>query len=185
MKKIVLSFVFIFSCLSIFADNSRTVSFCTLIDGYWGEWEQYSMCLTVKQSSVSEYHYSDHPSQYRWKFTKSTSTPISYDNGWEVYNGTFEYYITDEYPNIKSLLLISSWVSPSIHRTEYGETPCVKRTVNATIKVKKEVRNKDVFVGYNFWGNPKYKKEAYKYVTYNVYFENVGIGIAFDENWGN
>ena len=118
-----------------------------------------------------------------WKLSVQSSNGT--DGDWVVYNGTFEYYITDEYPDARSLLLAQEWVDPHDHNPLKGQTPCVKKTVNARIKKQSQTRYEKVLKGYSKWGTPKYEQVPYDHVTYNIYFDNVGFAISFDVSWNN
>lgn len=163
--------------------NPTTESYC--IDGYWGDWiktiDSRKWLLWEDKYDILEYHSMCHPSQYSMRisdldeiFSFDTKSNIDKD-GWEKYAGTIEYYVTDEYPDIRSILLSrQTWISPYFHDVSKGQTPCVKRTADAIIKIKKELKN-----GYDDWLN----KIKYYTITYNVWFENVGYAICFNIRW--
>ena len=162
-----------------------TTSFATdfnyYYDGYWGEWyNAYGVCLKGDFSGFICYWYHngdgslrDHPSQWFLKIQiKDYIEPSQVikdahlkDKTWYEYTGTVEYYISDEYQDIKSVLKsalnpIQHFVRPSKHRVEKGETPCVKKTAQATIKIAP------------YKDNPK---------DYNIWFDGVGIGISIKD----
>lgn len=134
------------------------VGFSVYYNGYWGDWEYYDARLYGKKdySSISFHHPLDHPSKWTHKFTiDNYSTPSKKEirEHWKkkidyVYQGTFEYYITDYYSSIKKIF--ESWsypcVFPSEHNTEKGEMPCVKRTVPAKIKILPYKDHPKVFI---------------------------------------
>lgn len=155
------------------------------IDGVWSEWKEEYDKILIKEKNISTPYLSvsnisNHPSQFYWRITL-TNGPITTDNdGWTTYEGTFEYYITDEYPDIRSIMLNDSykrWINPAHHNTNKGQTPCVKRTAKAKIKIHNHYYTEDVVVGYNFWGNPKTQPQNFLNRTWNVWFDGVGFGV--------
>lgn len=69
-----------------------------------------------------------------------------------------EYYVTENYPTIEAIL--RAYEFPYFNCTSGSNgNPCVKRTAHATIKIA------------------PYKKHP---ECYNIYFDNVAVGISFD-----
>ena len=154
------------------------ISTCAYHDGYWGEWishtfrygygipdkEQFK--LYGNYSGFIIYQATDHPSEYIFKFNAdSYSTPdkktIKYhlkNNLWYVYTGTVEYYVTESYPTITSILKAYDFTYFNCNSGSAGN-PCAKRTARATIKIA------------------PYKKRP---KCYAIYFDNVGIGIDLE-----
>lgn len=78
------------------------------------------------------------------------------NNTWFEYSGWVEYYVTDEYPTIQSVL--ERYQFPMIQPT--GDTARAKRRARATIKIA------------------PYKKAP---ECFNIYFDGVGVGLSFSE----
>lgn len=161
--------------------SSYAISFSFYYDGFWGRWQEDNINGIACYGNYSgfvcywDYHdgygfWQDHPSDWFFKFQiKSYVEPSKKEkkqhlkkNVWYEYTGVVEYYISDEYQDIKSILkssidyTISHFVRPSRHRVEEGKMPCVKRTAQATIKIAP------------YKDHPK---------VYNIFFEGVGIAI--------
>lgn len=146
---------------AVYSEDSR------LVDGVWDDWKTlWKYDVRGSYGEILLYATYNHPSQYVWKFTISNFTKPSKaeikehykNNEWWVYSGTFEYYITDEYPDLRSLLLKKEFIDPSCHDVNKGQTPCVKKTISATIKIA------------------PYKEHPR---IYNLFFGN-GLGYAFN-----
>lgn len=75
-------------------------------------------------------------------------------NEWFVYSGIVSYYVNDQYPTAEAIAKNAAFVKPN---PRVDQTPNVKRTANATIKIA------------------PYEKAPY---CYNILFDNVGIGIS-------
>ena len=136
------------------------MKYCVLIDNCWGNWNSFLGFdnLYGKFSDIRCVRGS-HPSTYCWRLvidnyrtpTKDEIKSHRKNNKWFEYQGTFEYYITDEYPDLRSQLLNKIWEDPRYHDTSKGQTPCIKKTVRVKI------------------GIAPYKKEP---ECYNIMFEN-------------
>lgn len=152
---------------------------CSYHDGYWGEWRSHTTRYTYISapprfdynlyggySGFIIYNKGAHPSEYFFKFeANSYITPdkkaIKYhmkNNLWYEYSGTVEYYVTEEYPTIAAVLRAYEFPHFNCNSGSIGN-PCVKRTASATIKIA------------------PYKKQP---ECYNIYFDNVAVGISFD-----
>lgn len=176
MKRL-LFFLFVF-CSVI---PSYAISFCFYYDGFWGNWQQDNIdgiaCYGNYTGFVCYWNYQDiygywrdHPSDWFFKFqinnyvepSKKEKKQHIKKDVWFEYTGTVEYYISDEYQDIKSILksspdhTVSRFVRPSRHRVEEGKMPCVKRTVQARIKIAP------------YKDHPK---------VYNIWFDGVGVAI--------
>lgn len=73
---------------------------------------------------------------------------------WFEYQGTVEYYVTDQYPTAQSFAKANELVSPNPRK---DETPSVKRYGTATIKIAP------------YKTNPK---------VYNIWFDGIGVGLS-------
>lgn len=183
MKKFFSIFFFFLISLSIDASDFTFEKPYTnySIGGYWGEWKKESTIykFMLQGHSLIQYYHSAHPSEFMWRL-RYDEKYYAVDGEWEVYHGTFEYYITDEHPTLLSLLKSGNWIDPRYHDVSKGQTPCVKKIEN--VKVKRTVENR-VYkqrIGYNFWGNPKYGKIPCKNYTYNIFFDNGAFAISYD-----
>lgn len=162
MKKIILTFLFFLLPLTTFA-----VKGCICLNGYWGAWTTLS--LITGSGYINDfvlYYINVHPSQYFARITISNFTVPSKDEikyhlknrCWYEYSGTVEYYVSDAYPTIESILQ-KGWIYwMDMHPDGY--THYVKRTANASIKIA------------------PYKKEPN---VVNIFFDNVGIGLQFQD----
>lgn len=158
------------------------IKICYYIDGYWSDWIENSNSSLFKDegNGVSYRKWSFyHPSDYCWKITRNERIKEEND-GWAVFSGTLEYYITDERPSLKLILKNGDdgWVDPK-HHDEPNETPCVKRVIKATIKMKTETKYIDNVVGYNIFGRAKYRREYFTQCTYNIFTSEGGFAISF------
>ncbi len=81
------------------------------------------------------------------------------NNMWYEYSGTVEYYVTEKYPTILDILKAFDFPYFNYDSGSDGN-PCVKRTARATIKIAP------------YKDHPK---------CYNIYFDNIGVGIDLDE----
>ncbi len=160
------------------------------VDGYWSSWNSmgYFDKLTIQQNNISLYYCDAHPSEYKWKF--SFPTYKGTDGEWTVYEGTFEYYITDEFPDLKSIFLSSKreedkWPDPRYHNTSKGQTPCVKKTEKVIIKRLKKELTKTVLDKEYIWGKKKYKTYTYGYLyAYNIFFNNsLALGFSYEDHF--
>ena len=158
MKKILILIL-----LSIFSLMAKSQIYtCYYLDGYWGQWEEQIMFRLYGNShSFSVYEYGTHPSEFIFRFQiHSYSTPdkktIKHhfkNNLWYEYSGTVEYYVSEEYPTIRTILrkyrfpFYGGWVRPG---------PCATRTAKATIRIA------------------PYKQYPR---VYNIWFDDVAVGI--------
>ena len=74
---------------------------------------------------------------------------------WYEYHGTVEYYVTEQYPTITSVLKTFEFPTFDCDSGTDGN-PCVKRTANATIKIAP------------YKDHPR---------CYNIYFDDVVVAI--------
>ncbi len=173
----------LFNCIPVEVTAQSNVQFAYYVDGYWSSWNRESSIdhMSFQQTSISKYPFNAHPSEYYWRV--SFPSYKTRDGEWDVYEGTFEYYITDEFPDLKSIFLhndeYNKWVNPRYHITSKGQTPCVKRTEKVTVKKYREELTNTVLDKEYFLGKKKYKTYTYGYkYTYNIFFNN-GLGFAF------
>lgn len=178
MKKFLVFILFTSFAMMTMAQIS-TVSFH---DGYWGKWKSHTTRFIYSPPS---YYYSlfgnysgfiiyskyDHPSEYIFKFQADNYTNPDKkiikehlkNNSWYEYSGTVEYYVTEEYPTIEAVL--RKYEFPYFnYNSGYEGNPCVKRTARATIKIA------------------PYKKHPQ---CYNIYFDNVAVGIDMEDSYFN
>ena len=146
MKRLVIPILLAFIATSYsFAQFSASVWY----DGYWSDWHTIypsNYKLYGNYSSMIIYASQAHRSSYNFKFTIANYRTPSKDelkqyrknNEWIQYNGTAEYYITDDYMTIKDIFKETNFPSicPWKHQVDKGQTPCLKRTVNAIIRIQ-------------------------------------------------
>lgn len=144
-------------------------SYCKLINGYWGQWENSNPYRFIDggyllQGTYDEfiiYENGKHPSQYIMK-VKLFAMRIEEDKKikkkriksgeWYQYTGSVEYYTKDVLERFNDI--IQQW--PYTSDTSNGK----RHTVAATIKIQ------------------PYKKKP---EVYNIFFENLGIGIQLSQ----
>lgn len=169
---------------SVRAENVGT---CVHIHGYWTDWVQrngdYSRELdySARKNDATETFMGMEFRQkgadpWQWCFRfyvdnyikpdKSTRKQHLKSNEWYVYTGTVEYYVTDDYPTIEEVLDTFRFpIIPASGDFGWGyskikyDRPRVKRTAKATIKI---APHKDM---------PE---------CFNIYFDNIGIGLSFN-----
>lgn len=78
-----------------------------------------------------------------------------------MYSGTAKYYVCDDYPTIEAAMRANTVIVPYETWRERNR-PKVKRTTNATIKIAP------------YKDHPK---------VYNIWFDNVGLGIDLNDNY--
>lgn len=163
MKKILLLLFLSNFFISVFSQTY--FNFCKLINGYWGQWEcsnpyQFIEGGYLMQGTYDEfiiYEYGKHPSQYIMK-VKLFAMRVEQDKKikkkriksgeWYQYTGSIEYYTTGVLERFNDI--IQQW--PYVPNSSNGKP----HTVAATIKIQ------------------PYKKKP---ETYNIFFENMGLGI--------
>ena len=161
MKKIIIAQLLL---LLVLGTHAQTISYARYIDGYWSEWELVQGCIHGSYGEILCYDCNHHPSEFTWRLTLNNFIKPSKElikdyykkKCWWEYQGYFEYYISDEYQTLKSQLLNRVWITPWLHDVSKGQTPCVKRTVRATVKIAP------------YKDHPR---------CYNVYVEGDGFGI--------
>jgi len=176
--------VLTFICCIAFAFNAtaqltdpRQLQLQYYYDGYWSGWKWYggNRCAKGTFDGFCLYLPYNHPSEFFFKFY--ISNPSAYSEQeikqhyktkeWLMYNGVVEYYVTDDYPTIKSQLKAIqqgelSWgrIGGDYNRKdnkEYGGI-AVKRTAKAQIGIQPF-------------------KLKHNWRCYNIWFDDVAIGI--------
>lgn len=158
------------------------ISTCSWHDGYWGQWKSHTTRYTYippsyeyeiygNYSGFIIYNKGDHPSKYIFKFEiygywepdKKEKKEHLKKNEWYEYSGSVYYYVTENYPTINDIL--KSFEFPRFN-SDSGSTgnPCVRRRASATIKIA------------------PYKKHPQ---CYNIYFDNVAVGIDMENSTFN
>lgn len=191
MKTRTLVLTFICSIAFIFnataqATFTKPLNLSYYYDGYWSTWLGYGGSFsTVHAKGTFDgfclYYYNNHPSEYFFKFY--ISNPSNYSEyeikqiykskwdfkgkGWLEYSGIVEYYVTDDYPTIKSQLkaiqqgkLQWGWIGGDYNRKDnkkFGGI-AVKRTAQARIVIQPF-------------------KLKHNWRCYNIYFDDVAIGL--------
>ena len=159
MKKIFLFFVLSLISTSIFAQIKITPYF----DGYWGNWNTSSFEIRGSYSGFMFYNETQGPWDCYFKFSidnyrlpDSKQRKKDYKLGiWYEFTGTVEYYICDDYPTIYDLFK-SSRRATFVNPQNPDGRPTKKVTSKAIIKIA-------AFKDYP--------------VCYNIWFDNVGLGI--------
>lgn len=183
------SLVLTFICCIAFAFNATAQSTSLQLnyyyDGYWSNWQNYGRPFTtVHAKGIFDgfclYWCECHPSEYFFKFY--ISNPSAYSEQeikqhyktkeWLTYNGVVEYYVTDDYPTIKSQLkaiqqgkLQWGWIGGDYNRKDnkkFGGI-AVKRTAKAEIRIQPF-------------------KLKHNWRCYNIYFDYVAIGITVTDD---
>ena len=133
-------------------------------DGYWGRWDtQYTYQIYGNYYEFVVYSSGDHPSEFIFRFHANVyqypdKKDIKYhkkNDLWYEYSGTVEYYVTEKYPSILSILRAFQFPIFSYNSGNEGN-PCAKRTANAVIKIAP------------YKEHPK---------CYNIYFDDIVVGI--------
>ncbi len=179
MKRILL--ICIATVCVAMSSSALRITFNACFNGHWGEWH----CMNLESelnSSGGRCFWGQYEEPYNYCFefaiNKRLSDETDTNGTWEVYEGTVTYFVNDEYPTIEAALQ-NNYNTPKVTPKQTGR-PFLKKTVNAEIKkIIKEKQGKYIS-GYNFLGNPKYKDYTYNVITYNIWFEGIGVGIFLD-----
>lgn len=145
------------------------LSTCVYIDGYWSQWRNCSRSIKI-QGGYSGFIICDAdegPWNYFFKFKidnyqlpdKKTRKEHRKENKWYIYTGVVEYYICDDYPNIYQIFKKNNGFA-YVPKTLTSGRPTKKITSRATIKIA------------------PYKKHP---KCYNIWFDNVGLGIDLND----
>lgn len=160
-KKIVLIFVLVF-----ITQYSLSFSWNCYYNGYWGKWkEAYGYAAYGNYSGFVIHYSSDHPSEYVFKFQIDTNIApqirMEGKNGkerWYHYQGTVEYYVSEDYPTIVDVLKVYGY--PFLHPSSYSSGPIAKRVAKAVIKTRKRP-----------WDAKRHPE------CYNFVFDGIAVGI--------
>lgn len=183
MKTRTLVLTFICCIAFVFTAAAQTTNPLNLqyyYDGYWSGWRGYGGSWRMVRAKGTFdgfclYKPENHPSEYFFKFY--ISNPSGYSEQeikqhyktkeWLEYNGIVEYYVTDDYPTIKSQLkaiqqgkLHWGWIGGDYNRKnnkEFGGI-AVKRTAKAEIDIQPF-------------------KLRHNWRCYNIFFDDVAVGI--------
>lgn len=126
---------------------------CEYRGGYWGEWERsYTCAAKGNVGSFVLYRDGDHPSEWGMKVTVNglNSTKDLDSDEWDSFSGLFEFYSTQTTTSKAVQNVVHLWNSSYMrpHGSIHYSRP-------ATIKAQR----------------------GFGRVTYNVFFDGVGIGI--------
>lgn len=161
MKKSLILLVCLLGC---FLNSKADIYSCFNLNGIWGKWDRE--ILLYGSGSVSKaYLYLSQPYEFVFHWTidnyikpsKQLKNQTKKEGKWLQYTGWVEYYVTEQYPTIESLIKsgkIDYWPNESTKGA-------VKRRASAIIKI-----------------NPDYKSAP---TVYNIWFDGVGVGINFRE----
>lgn len=149
--------------------NMSAISLACSFDGYWSEWIDCGNGISIKGSYSGFIFYEPSEGPWNWLFKFSVDNFKLPDakqrkkdakNGvWYEFSGSVEYYICDDYPTIYNVFKKNK--SPKFVAKEQKDgRPTKKITSKATIKIAA------------FKDRPN---------TYNIFFDNVGLGISMNE----
>lgn len=156
MKKIK---IYLVGIITLFTTAISAQTICYNYGGSWSSWTQiYNIAKYTDQSGfvfktsggIEYFSFTIH--QYVPP-TKAEKKAHLKSKQWFEYYGTVEYYVNDTYPTASHIAKKCMLVQPD---PRYDQTPVVKRTAAARIKIA-----------------------PYKHIpqTYNIWFDNIGIGI--------
>ncbi len=129
------------------------IYFCEYRGGYWGEWDRsYTCAAKGNVGSFVLYPDSNHPSEWGMKVTVNglnSKNDLESDE-WETFSGLFEFYSSETTTSKAVQKVVRSWNYSYLrpHGSIHYSRP-------ATIKAQR----------------------GFGCVIYNVYFDDVGIGI--------
>ena len=190
-----LKYRFLSSILALFCGVTMFagINLCFYYDGYWGDWSSPGI-LEVNGSYNGFVIYdklvSHHPSDYFFKFNIDNRTPPTKkeikksfkSKTWWEYTGTVEYYVCDVYPtftecvkHLRRPLCINDLDSEdyksklSVMRASYlskgkSFTPFGYKKVRSRARIR----------------IAPYSTNLCKPKVYNIWFDDVAIGIEFD-----
>jgi hypothetical protein len=128
-----------------------STSFC--YKGQWSSWEAHYIpdyhvhSAKANNGDIIGLRLSDSGGNTYFSFLIT-----DYERGKKVCEGTVTYYVNDTYPNAEALAKANTFVIPNYRR---DETPSVKRTATATIKIVNNGR---------------------KPATFNIWYDDIGVG---------
>lgn len=140
-------------------DATKNISFC--YKGAWSSWvpmyeslyrstDWSSLILKTKPGQINFFEIDI--KNYSFPSKKDIKKHLK-ENKWYEYTGTVEYYVNDDYPTAEVVAKRERLVMPN---PRIDQTPNVKRTAKATIKIQP------------FKKTPK---------VYNVWFDNIAVGL--------
>lgn len=178
MKKI---FAFLFLSIEISITANAQISTCAYYNGYWGQWKSHTTRYSSFPPSFEYgmrgnyfgfiiYKRGNHPSEYFFKFQidsyiepdKKTKKEMLKNNKWYVFSGTVEYYVTESYSTIESIL--KEYGFPYFSSKGKSGEPCAKRVAKAKIQIAP------------YKDHPR---------VYNIWFDGVGVGIDMEDTTFN
>ena len=168
MKSKICIFLLFLSSLGVNKAYAQSICFC--YKGAWSDWKKvdysptnYRGCSVKRYTDLSGFLLETKPGQTTFfsfrinNFILPSKQEIKRhwkNNEWYVYTGIVEYYVNDEFPTAEALAKSNRLVCPN---PRLDQTPNVKRTASATIKIA------------------PFKKEP---AVYNLWFDNIGIGFS-------
>lgn len=144
-----------------YADHFST---CFCYKSQWSNWEKHYFptssysrqyddfrisSSTASNGDIIGLSLSDSGGNVYYSFRINNYTP-----GQKQFTGTVEYYVNDNYPTAEALAKANHFVRPN-YRTD--QTPSVKRTARATIKIVNDEKKPQVF---------------------NIWYDNIGVGFS-------
>ena len=159
LLSLILTTLVISSCSTLhaltvgYADHFST---CFCYKGQWSSWDKHYFpdymrisSSTYSNGDIIGLSLSDSGGNVYYKFRINNYTP-----GQKEFTGTVEYYVNDSFPTAEALAKANYFVRPN-YRTD--QTPSVKRTARATIKIVNDEKKPQVF---------------------NIWYDNIGVGFS-------
>ena len=174
MKKILLTLL-----VGLVSLSTNALSYNLWYDGVWHGWDDFHYSVSGTYDDLIFYYQADGISHYMLRITingfwvpdKKTMKECIKNNQWLNYKGTVEYYVCDDYPSAYDIWTKRPhYYSGLLHNSlnliywNYHDDQWNKRPVKR-VKMQADIRIAP------FKKSPK---------TYNVYWENVGLGITVD-----
>lgn len=159
------------------AENNR-IEIAKCIDAMWGKWKTTSTYkLSGSYDNFVIYPSYEHPSKYIMRikisnYSNDRKAKKQHRNskGWYEYSGVVEYFTTD-YDARCQEFDISTW--PECHLTKKGNCVCYNDAVWVDEKYVKVNQKPAIIKIAPYNGVPR---------CYNIYFNNIGIGISIDSS---
>lgn len=137
---IVIIILFSTSCSYLFYDNSGFWKVAGYVDGYWGEWEDFSVqpARSANHSDFVIYRKGNHPSQFVLKVDMDTGIDTNaLNDGWVKTHGTITFYVPEAL-HFTQLSQECQWFARGgLHSLFRGEK---KVMCNAEIHISKNTR---------------------------------------------
>lgn len=162
MKKVLFTFVF---ALVAFAVNAQ-IKTCAYFDGYWSNWQDaYELSINGSYAGFIIYDNENGPWDPYFKFTiddfyipdSSTRKQYLRNNQWYEYTGMVEYMICDQYMTARDMF-----------KSNKGPSFLTEKALKEVGRPGKKVRFQATIKIAPYKDHPK---------VYNIWYDNVGLGI--------